>query len=165
MKEYAGPLDRAKMNTEARYAYEAYCGAKARSKKAGLPPPEPTARQFIAWWLDEKASFIGTVATCGRIDHAKGYSWDNFFMQDIAENSREGATRNNLGPRTRKKIKHRVFVYRKDNNELTGIIPSIRAAATFFKVSQRLIQFLVRGRYQESKLINFNLKLGAAPCP
>jgi len=158
MRKYTGPFDRKKMPSDVRLAYEAYCSAKARSKRQGLPPPEPTAREFIDWWLTEKESFTGTVATCGRIDHCRGYSWDNFEMQDMAENSREGAIRNRLGDQERLKNAKSVFVYIKGTRQLTGIIHNIRMAARFFKVSQRQIQFMVRGQYKNSSKINFDLR-------
>ncbi len=155
---YSGTLDRKKMPTKIRYAYEAYCGAKARSKKAGLPPPEPTVREFMGWWLEALKLFTGTTPTCGRIDHSRGYSWGNFEMQDMADNSREMAKRTNVRRRQTLTFGKRVDVFIKGTDIKTGSLPSIRAAAEFFGVSQRLIQFLVRGDYQNSKRINFDLR-------
>lgn len=159
--EYEGSLDRKKMSRDVRLAYEAFGGLKARSKKLKLPRPEIAAREFIAWWLDELKSFKGTRATCGRIDHSKGYSWENIEMQDMAENSREMARRTLANKREQSVHGKKVFVFVKNTNMMTGIFPSIRTAASFFKISQRQVQFLVRGKYKSCSLVNFDLRCAA----
>lgn len=155
---YHGVLDRKKMAKKERIAYEAFCGLKARSKKAGFPRPEFTAREFMGWWLSGLKSFKGTTPTCGRIDHSRGYSWDNMILQDMAENSREMAIRTGVSRRQRVELGNRVYVYIKGTRKLTGILPSIRTAAQFFGVSQRQIQFLVRGKHKQCRFINFDLR-------
>jgi hypothetical protein len=154
---YKGILDRKLMLDKARIAYEAYCSQKARSKKAGYLPPEYSTREFVGWWLHNLKSFKGTVPTCGRIDHKKGYSWDNIFMQDMKENSREGFLRNKMHIKASLKNREKVNVHCKKTGDLIAVIPSIRDTARVFSVSQRLVQFLVRGKYKSSKKINFNL--------
>lgn len=143
-----------------RYAYEAFCGMKARSKKMGFKIPDITAREFMGWWMKELETFNGKIPTCGRIDHSKAYSWDNFVMQDMADNSREAALRNQLSGHGRKASK-KILVIRKDDNQIVGSIGSIRMTARFFKVSQRLIQFIVRGKNPGSKHIKYDLKVAA----
>jgi len=154
---YEGPLDRKKMSKNQRLAYEAYNGAKARSKMAGYPPPSMTAREFIGWWLHNLKLFKGTVPSVARIDHSKGYSFDNFIMQDMAENSREGVLRNKNNISQQIKTGKKIKVLCKNSGEVIAVIPSIRSAAELFGVSQRLIQFLVRGKYKSTSKINFNL--------
>jgi hypothetical protein len=149
MRPYTGSLDRTKMSKEERYGYEVYSGQKARSKKAGLPPPTYNAREFIGWWLHNLQTFKGIVPTCGRIDHKKGYSWENIFMQDMKENSREGLLRNKLHIKATIKNGEKVNVFCKKTGNHVATIPSIRDAAKLFDVSQRLIQFLIRGKYKK----------------
>lgn len=158
---YQGPLDRKKMPKTERVAYEAFCSMKARSRNYGFPIPDITAREFMGWWMEALKTFKGTVPTCGRIDHFKGYSWDNFEMQDRKENSRENAKRIGLGRAGKERSAKRAYVYIKGTDTLTGIFPTIRMAARFFKVSQRQIQFLVRGTQKNCLFINFDLR-GAA---
>ncbi len=153
---WTGKLDRKTMKQNERYAYEAFCGAKARAKNQGLPPPEMKAREFMGWWLEEIKEFIGTVPTCGRIDHSKTYLWDNIEMQDMASNSREAAIRNNLGSYGLKHSKP-VIAYEKDTGLIVKKFPTIREAARHFGVSQRLVQFIVRGNYTSSKVIELGL--------
>jgi hypothetical protein len=156
---YKGSLtSRKEMPEQVRLAYEAFCGMKARSKKNGFPVPDISAREFVGWWLNELQTFKGTIPTCGRIDHSKGYSWDNFKMQDMAENSRENAKRIGLGQAGKKRLAKRVNVYIKGTDTLTGIFPTIRSCARFFKVSQRQVQFLIRGDQKACRFINFDLR-------
>lgn len=156
--KYLGNLDRKKMSKEARCAYEAYCSAKARSKKQGLPPPKMEAREFIGWWLGELKSFSGTTPTCGRINHAEGYAFDNIVLQDVKDNSREGMIRNKTNIKTAIAFGQRVLVVCKKSGKTIAEISSVRDAARIFGVSQRLVQFLIRGKYKSSKKINFVLK-------
>lgn len=155
---YQGPLDRAKMSKEERQAYEAYCAQKARSKKAGLPAPTYGAREFVGWWLENLKSFTGQRPTTGRIDHSKGYSFDNIEMQEMAMNSREGMLRNRTNINTAIKAGKRVGVYAKGTDNLIAVIPSIRETANLFNVSQRLVQFVVRGKYKSARNVNFDLR-------
>jgi len=154
---YSGPLDRNKMSRTDLRAYEAYNALKARSKKQDLPNPSFTAREFIAWWTDCLKDFKGTIPTCGRIDHSLGYSWDNMEMQDMADNSRESARRNKLGANNRTQAKM-ILVKRKSDGVCVGSFGSVRMAARYFGVSQRLVQFIVRGECKQSKKIAYDLE-------
>ncbi len=154
---YTGTLDRKKMSDKERIAYEAFCGLKARSKKQGLPAPTFGAREFMSWWLEGLKTFNGTRPTCGRLDHSRGYTWDNFRMEDMADNSREMAARTLVKYRQQGRG-NKVYVFIKGTSQLTGIFPSIRMAAKFFKVSQRKMQFIIREEQRPSKHINFDLR-------
>ena len=88
-RPYGGPINLKTMSKSEMQAMVAFRGAKQRSKRAGLPDPEMCVRDFMGWWLKELESFKGTIPTCGRIDHSRGYFWDNIEMQDKSENSRE----------------------------------------------------------------------------
>lgn len=166
MKEYMGTLDRLRLkdNHRERKALETYYSMCKRSKKQGLPRPEMTIREFMGWFLEETKNWSydirGNGPSVSRLDHAKGYSWDNFIVEPMKENSRESSHRNRLGPKTRMKTGKKVLVYRKDG-VFTGQIPNIRCAAQFFGVSQRMVQFLVRGKVKTCRKINFDLKLEA----
>ena len=155
---YTGTLDRKKMPDHVRIGYEALCSARARSKKAGLPYPEPTTREWMHWWLKSLETFQGTVPSCGRYDHSKGYTWDNFRMQDMAENSREGMLRNKTHIKTALVGAKKVYIHCKKTGQLVAEVSNIRDAARLFSVSQRLIQFIVRGKYKKSAKIPFVLR-------
>lgn len=155
---FQGVLDRKKMSEPVRLAYESYCGVKARSKKAGLPPPEMNAREFIGWWLASLQTFGGTRPTCGRIDHSLGYRWDNIEMQDMADNSRESILRNKLNDPTRHKARLEVVCLDPKTSRVAATFPSIRSSARALGVSQRLVQFLVRGKYKSSVAVPYVLR-------
>lgn len=155
---YKATLDRKKMTKDARYGYEAYYSLRARSKKNRLTIPDYTARDFISWWLYNLKTFKGSVPTCGRIDHKKGYEFNNIMMQDMCENSREGILRNKTNIKTAIKYGKKIIVSCKKTGKDIAIVPSIRETALLFNVSQRLIQFLVRGKYKQTAKINFNLR-------
>lgn len=139
-------------------AYACYCGMKARSKKAGFPPPEMTAHEFVGWWLEQIKTFSGKVPSVSRLDHSRGYSWDNFRMDPKSENSRESGSRNKQ--KMRQRLGKRVFIFR-DDGIFTGIIPTISDTARFFGVSQRMIQLVLSGRRKPGKNIGFSLRLEA----
>ena len=159
-KPYEGPLNQKKMSETERIAYESFNGIKARSKKLGLPAPTFGPREFIGWWLKELKTFKGTIPTCGRKDHLKGYTWDNFEMQDMADNSREMNQRTKAVFREKTKGT-KVIAIDKTTGKTAHSFNSIRETAKFFNVSQRLIQFLVRGKYRGSRTITFEIR-GAA---
>lgn len=153
---YEGHLKRSALPQNERNAYDSFYNIRKRSREAGFDLPIFTVREFIGWWLGELKTFNGIKPTCGRIDHSKGYTWDNFILQDMADNSREGAKRNCFSANNRTSSK-RIFVYRKDDGVCVGSFGSIRMAARFCGVSQRLIQFIVRGKYKNSQSIKYDL--------
>lgn len=153
---FSGALSRKTMSTKERYAYEAYWGACARSKKSGLPRPEMSAREFMGWWLKELENFKGDVASCGRIDHSRGYFWNNIEMQDMAENSREGMLRNVT--HLKSKLRNRKPVIASLDGEQVMCFLSIRDAANALSVSQRLVQFIIRGKYKTSQSVLYKLE-------
>lgn len=158
IKPYFGVLNSKKMGKKYAKAYELYNSQKARSKKSGLPPPAYSAREFISWWVANIIRFKGKTPTVGRLDHRLGYSFDNIEIQAMADNSREGMIRNKTNIRTGIKSGKKVDVYDKKNGNHIATISSVRDAARIFSVSQRLIQFLIRGQYKSSTKINFKLE-------
>jgi len=164
---YEGPLDRDKMSYEARVAYESFNAQKQKCRNPnnkwfkhyggkGLKV-HYGPREFIGWWLHNRKTFSGYIATVGRKDHDKGYFFENIEMQCIRDNSREAFLRNGLNKPHHCKV---ILVKDKNTGALIAEIPSIREAARLFDTSQRLIQFLVRGKYKQSKKINFALEMG-----
>lgn len=131
------------MSAEAKQGYQIFTAIRHRSKKQSLPLPTFGPREFIGWWTNELKSFSGKRPTCGRIDHAAGYSWDNILMQDSAANSLEMAIRTRAGLREKRKKGKRVYVYLKGEDVLTGIFPTVQAAADFFKISRRQVGFII----------------------
>lgn len=151
-KTYDGVLDRKKMPFKVRLAYEKYFGMKRRS---GV---NFSVREFIGWWLYNLKRFKGVEPSIGRLDHSKGYSFDNIEIQEMSENSREAILRNKRHLKTAEEFSRPLAMYDWDNNTFIGYLPSIRAAAVHFGVSQRLIQFIVRGKYKSSKKVPYRLE-------
>ncbi len=120
-----------------------------------------TTREFIGWWMESLKTFKGTVPSCGRFDHKRGYTWDNFEMQDMAANSREGMLRNKTNIKSKIKYGKKVFIKCKKSGEVIAESSSIRDVARIFDVSQRLVQKILRGTLPQSKLIPFTI-VGAA---
>lgn len=158
---YVGPMDRKKLSGTILIAYEAYYGQRARSKKAGLPSPTYCAREFMGWFEKNIVSFSGKRASIGRIDHSKGYSFDNIEIQDVGENSKEANNRNKIAIVRQIKQGIKVAVYCKKTDEHIATIPSMNAAAKLFGVTQAAIWELVRGKNKVSRKINFTLREAA----
>lgn len=139
-------------NHRAYLAFTKYHGMKERSKRIGASPPEMSVREFIGWWLEQMKTYSGKKPSVSRIDHSKGYSWDNFIIEELSENTRECAKRIRLHDKT----KRRVFVYRKDNGALTGSFSSATSAASFFGINHcHLSEMMAKNR--PIKKINFVL--------
>lgn len=150
MKLYKGPLDRKKMSKEVLRAYECLASLRARTKKQNLEKSDIDTREFIPWYLKEQKTHKFNVPSVSRIDHSKGYTWGNFILDEMANNSREGAIRNNLARFAMLASKKVVILDPKDDSILM-IAPSIRDAARATNVSQRLVQFYVRGKYKKPR--------------
>lgn len=161
IKEYDGPLHWKVSEKTVCAAMQSYYGQKHRSKLAHLPPPQYSIREFVAWWLEELSHFEGEDPTCGRIDHSRGYSWDNICLQSRAENSRECALRLRKGTKENKvKNEKPVFVYSKESGDLISTFPSRKAASEFFGTPIQTIALAIRRgtRRRDCALKNFTLR-------
>jgi len=157
VSHYNGPLDRQKMPKKVLRAYEIFNSQKARSKKLGFDKPQYEAREFIDWWIENTAGWVDGIPSCGRIDHKKGYSFKNIRVESESENSREAILRN-FGPQREKFLRGKKVNVFSHSNVHIATIPSIREAAELFGISQRLMQFLLRGKYKKSRKINFLMR-------
>lgn len=72
-----------RMPKYAKKAYDIWSQQKQRNTV------EYTSRQFIAWWRFHVVRKKWKDPTCGRIDHSKGYSFDNIEMQERSDNIKE----------------------------------------------------------------------------
>lgn len=164
-RPYSGSLYRHLMTYEARCAYESYHSQRGKCnnpnnkfyKNYGLKGIKVhyTAREFIGWWLYNLKKFKGSTPTVSRIDHNKGYYFENIKLEDVSENSRESAIRNNLGKYGLINSKKVIQIF---NNGKIRKFNSIREAARENGVSQRLIQFYVRGEYKNSRKLKSTFK-------
>ncbi len=152
IKKYEGVLVREKMSFEVRLAYERFNSMKRRS---GV---NFTVREFMGWWLHHLKNFSGDIPSISRFDHTKGYSFDNMEIQEMAENSREGILRNKTHLKTAEEFSQPLLMRDWATGSICGEISSIRDAARKFGVSQRLIQFIVRGKYKSSKKVPYRLE-------
>ena len=101
---YSGSLSSKTRSGSIRTAYQSFSDQRSRCYNknnnlykhygaCGLTV-DYSSREFVGWWLAslEKKNFKKPV--CGRIDHAKSYSFDNIELQESSDNSRESITRN-----------------------------------------------------------------------
>lgn len=159
---FFGPLDRKKFSRVELLAYETFCTQKKKCNNPNDPMYKNygakgikvyySVREFIGWYVLNAQFFNGEKLSVGRIDHDKGYFFENIMVQEMAENSRESAIRNNLC-RFGFERKKELIAFDPIKKEEIKSFASIREAARFYGVSQRLIQFLVRGKYKSSKKI------------
>ncbi len=158
---YEGPLDmkRGVMAPEAFRGYRTFWKMKQRSKKAGLHQPEMSVREFVGWWLNEMKTFKGKTPSVSRLDHSKGYSWDNFIIEELIDNIREAAQRNKFGRAIMGTPKKIVYVYRKDG-VYTGRFSSLESARDFFKITKKKA-WLMAAKNAEDQNINFKLSYNA----
>lgn len=164
---YEGPLDRKKMPKLARIAYESYNGQKAKCNNprnhfystygAKGIRVKYSPREFIGWWLYSLGKFSGTKAVCARRDHDKDYCWENIFMCDSSLNSLESMVRtvNRTAPKTMIGV---VAIDPKTNQQVASY-SSVRDAARQLGVSQRLIQFNIRGKIPLLKKMGWKLQI------
>ncbi len=157
---YTGPLKWTLTTGAAKTAMQSYYGQRYRSKLLGLSEPEYSAREFVSWWLGELKGFIGEDPTCGRIDHSRGYSWDNICLQSRSENSRECAVRLKKGTKENKvKNEKPIVVYAKNGDELFRF-KSQHEAAKHFGVQPSSITVAVKqgSMRRDSALSSFILR-------
>lgn len=102
-----------------------------------------TARQFVAWYLDEIEKYTGTQPSVGRIDHSKGYSFDNIRIESLADNSHERIER--VGP-TRSRVS--VDIYK--NGVFLQTAESLKSAAKVTGVQASHITKYCRGILKNS---------------
>lgn len=149
LKEYSGPITNAKFDTEnvVKKASIALGNMRRRCKNPtkkqasykGLSI-EFTNTQFIYWWIVQNRFFKMDRPSVGRIDHSKGYSFDNIELQSCSDNTKEVNHRAGLGS---KPIK--VNIYR--NNELFAIASSLSEASRLTGVKLNAVFQRVSGRY------------------
>jgi len=132
MLEYKGPLDPKKfgpMPNEARKAYMIWGSQKTRNTR------NYTSREFIAWWLHNIKLKKWKFPQCGRIDHDKGYSFDNIKMEERSDNTKERNSRKGNPGRS-----HRaVFSFYRDNPTVVRGFPSKVSAARFYGIDEKTV--------------------------
>ncbi len=111
---------------------------------------EYTCREFVSWWVFNLKTFKGKWPTVGRIDHSKNYSFDNIIMQDMSENCKESAARNDFGRASNKKV----YVYSKSRSHIATFCTQ-GDAAKFFGIHNWTIKNIIKGK--KHKKVNFIL--------
>jgi hypothetical protein len=93
INEYTGPISRAAMPPVVFKAYKSWDCQKQRAKRNGYSV-EYDSRSFINWWLREYAKRkTWHKPSVNRIDHSKGYSFKNIFLDERSVNTAERNTR------------------------------------------------------------------------
>lgn len=156
---YKGKLNDRKMSKNEKQAFKAYYNMNARTKKYNLPKSNIEIREFMGWWLENLKIFKGKKPTCGRIDHNKGYSWNNIFMQDMIENVKESNHRNQQSKIATIMTGKKVIVSCIKSGEDIAIIDSIKETSRIFGVSFTHIWNIINNKYKkQTSKINFNLR-------
>lgn len=169
-EKYNGPLNRRNslMSKEARFGYESYNNQKNKCNNPknkwfkyyggkGLKV-HYSAREFIGWWLYNLKTFKGKTATVSRVDHNKGYLFENIKMECVSVNSRESFLRNKIPTLSVINTGIKISVHCRKTKNIIAIIPTIRETARLFNVSQRLIQKVIRGDILNTKKIPFEIR-------
>lgn len=99
-----------------------------------------TRKQFLYWWIIQNRFFKLNSPSVGRIDHSKGYYFDNIMLEDRSENSKEVWLRRGLGS---KPIS--VEIYK--NDKLFAIASSLSDASRCTGVKMNAVFHRVHGRY------------------
>jgi hypothetical protein len=147
-EEYTGRLS-AKYNDGASdlavRAYVVWCGQKKRAKWKYkiLNGREYSAREFIPWWITEFEKKEWVWPTVGRIDHSKGYSFDNIRMEEMSDNVKERNTRLGNPGRTHRKILCVTPTYQIECD-------SKRSAALWFGISEKTVYNHCQGRTKQA---------------
>lgn len=148
-EKYNGPISKHKMTKDVLRAYECLCSGRARAKRLGLEHKVDT-HEFISWYLKEQIKHNFKIPSVSRLDHSKGYNWDNFILEERDDNAKEAAIRN--------KDKHHI----KSNCIRTDILDirdgtllmtcsSISAAAKATGVDFSLVQNYISGSNKKPK--------------
>lgn len=101
---------------------------------------EYSHREFVGWWLENVITREWKSPTVGRLDHSKGYSFDNIEMQERSENSLERLRRN---PTRAGQQKIPVIAIRDGER---WEFPSVKSAAAHFGILDSSISNNCRGR-------------------
>lgn len=144
------------IDTKIKQARIAFSNIVARCKRhpkyKGLPVGF-TAKQFAYWWIVQNRFFKIENPTVGRIDHSKGYTFDNIELQSLSDNSKEARKRcgTSIKPHPVKMIK---------NGSHIATVPSLRLAAIYSQLDLKSVQNVIRGKLKQSKGWSFELTDG-----
>lgn len=115
-----------------RQAYSAWKGQRLRARQLGFTV-EYSSKEFIEWWIENLDKREWKSPTTGRIDHSKGYSFDNIEMQERSDNTAEVHRRlGNMGG-----VKPRAVWYR--GPDRVAVFSSTRLAARSLGIYQSYV--------------------------
>jgi len=164
MKEYKGTVASKDTDILVKKAYTVYihqksrcsCVTDSRYKNYGAKgiSVEYSAREFIAWYLDNIKTFKGKRPSVGRIDHNRNYSFDNIEMQSTSDNTKERLKR--VGnPKPKKPI---LCIDYKTKEPLM-IFDSTSQASVFTGINRTWISSIINLRQQKKSSKGFSFLL------
>lgn len=156
MGEYTGILIWQRMKDEDRRAYAAWNGLQRRTKKFKLNKPDMTVRQFVFWYVQEQKKLKLKIPSISRLDHSQGYTWDNFFLEEMSSNCKECAERINLKRFSHARSKKIAILDVKDNSVLM-ICPSIAEAGRATNRCRAYIQRYLNGHFHKPRDFKYAL--------
>ncbi len=153
--EYTGPLVKKKMRGVVKTAYISWMDQRARCtnvknksfKNYGAKGLKVSysSRDFINWWLRELSiKKLKGIVVCERLDHSKGYSFENIKLGTQSTNAKESAER------TSKLLRVRVVqisIYGK----VLQRFDSVTAAARYAGVTPPSIVGVCKGHYTKTR--------------
>lgn len=113
-----------------------------------------TRKEFINWWLQHINKKDWVCASCGRIDHSKGYSFDNIEMQELSDNVKERNARLGNPGKSHRKVK----AICTKTGVVLKLFNSKRDAAKFYIVSEKTIYNHANARTKQFFKFGMNVK-------
>lgn len=141
-KKYKGPISKRALllvSKEAWLAYKTLGEMRRRSRQMGIKC-DLDSREFIHWNLKERKRLNLKHPSVSRFDHSKGYTWDNFCLEEKSANSREAIIRNNIT----KHVMKRVQILDARDGSVLMTCPSITEAAKNTKMCVSYVNAIVQ---------------------
>lgn len=132
-KLYVGTKTLSKMRVDVRIAYYIF---SAQKKRRGV---SYKFREFCYWFVKNLKRKSWQYPNVGRIDHAKGYSFDNIEMQEQIANIQERNARLGNPGKTHRKVLAIIGGKKLE-------FPTKQAAAKYFGVSEKTVYNHSQGR-------------------
>lgn len=136
------------------YTYE---NIKSRTSRTSKYPTykglscDFSKREFIYWWIVQNRFYKMKKPSVGRINHFRGYSFDNIKLEELSENSRESRYR------TGTHVKPMGMIISKNRIDVAETI-SATQAARYIGVSVNMPIAVANGEHKQSKGWNFRWK-------
>ncbi len=132
-----------KHNLERRRAYHSW---KKQVKRRDVAY---SLDEFVSWWIKQIATRpFWKKPSCGRIDHDRGYSFDNIELQELSENVKEMLVRRGRPRNYTRKV---ILLDSKGNDAI--IFKSIKSAQQILGLNN--VSKVCQGKYKQESGFSF----------